>query len=215
MRARLLAGVLRALVAVLILHVLAGILANYPDYFPPNFDSLFLEGREATFRGAYRVAFYAHILSAPVVLAGGLVLVSESARRRSPRGHRLLGRVYVALLLLVMLPSGAVMSRHAFAGRAAGLSFLSLSLATATCAALGVAGARAGRYGSHRRWMARCYTLVCSAVVLRLVSGAASLAGVTDAETAYAIAAWASWLGPLAVAEAVLRGRVAPEGDHS
>src|SRR5436190_16689367 len=37
---------------------LASILANYPDYFPPNFDSLFLQDREATFNGAYRTAFY-------------------------------------------------------------------------------------------------------------------------------------------------------------
>ena len=210
MSARALAATLRVLTVVLILRVLASILANYPDYFPPNFDSLFLEGREATLGGGYRVAFYAHILSAPVVLAGGLILLSESVRRRWPRWHRVLGRLHVALLLGVMLPSGALMSRHAFAGWPAGLSFLLLSLATAGCAVLGVASARAGRYDSHRRWMVRCYALVCSAVVLRLVSGAASAAGVTDAETAYAVAAWASWLGPLAVTEAVLRGRAAP-----
>ena len=40
---------LRWLAVVLILRVLVAILANYPDYFPPNFDSLFLQGREATF----------------------------------------------------------------------------------------------------------------------------------------------------------------------
>ncbi len=209
MSARALAGVLRALTAVLILRVLVSILANYPDYFPPNVASLFLGGREATFRGGYRVAFYAHILSAPAVLAGGLVLLSESVRRRWPRWHRVLGRLHVSLLLAVMLPSGALMSRHAFAGWPAGLSFLLLSLATATCAVLGVASARAGRYDSHRRWMVRCYTLICSAVVLRLVSGAASAAGVADAEAAYTAAAWASWLGPLAVTEAVLRRRAA------
>lgn len=51
MRLQILSAVLRWLVVVLILRVLIGILANYPDYFPPNFDSLFLEGREATFHG--------------------------------------------------------------------------------------------------------------------------------------------------------------------
>lgn len=43
--------VLRWLAAALVLRVLVTILLNYPDYFPPNFDSLFLEGREATFAG--------------------------------------------------------------------------------------------------------------------------------------------------------------------
>ena len=68
MRYRLLITVLRWLAVVLILRVLVTILANYPDYFPPNFDSLFLEGREATFTGAYRPAFYAHIYGHDAVL---------------------------------------------------------------------------------------------------------------------------------------------------
>ena len=86
MRPRILTTVLRWLVVVLILRVLAAILANYSDYFPPNFDSLFLQGREATFTGAYRPAFYVHIFSGPVVLFNGLILLSEQVRRRHGRG---------------------------------------------------------------------------------------------------------------------------------
>ena len=98
---RILTTVLRWLAVVLILRVLAVILANYPDYFPPNFDSLFLQGREATFRGAYRAAFYMHILSAPLVLFNGLILLSEYVRRRHGGWHRWLGRVQVVVLLLL------------------------------------------------------------------------------------------------------------------
>src|SRR5207248_4467394 len=100
-RHRILTTVLRWLAVVLILRVLAAILANYPDYFPPNFDSLFLQGREATFTGAYRAAFYVHIFSGPVVLFNGLALLSESLRRH--RGwHRWLGRIQVVVLLLLV-----------------------------------------------------------------------------------------------------------------
>jgi len=67
-RYRILTTVLRWLAVVLILRVLATILTNYSDYFPPQFDSLFLQGREATFTGAYRPAFYVHIFSGPAVL---------------------------------------------------------------------------------------------------------------------------------------------------
>src|SRR4029078_5637727 len=98
-RYRALTWVLRWLAVVLILRVLVTILANYPDYFPPNFDSLFLEGREATFTGAYRAAFYVHIVSGPVVLLGGLILLSESVRRRQRGLHRWLGRVHIVVLL--------------------------------------------------------------------------------------------------------------------
>jgi uncharacterized membrane protein len=188
--------VLRWLAVVLILRVLGGILANYRDYFPPDFDSDFLRGRGATFAGAYRVAFYAHIITAPVVLLAGLVLLGDAGRRRGL--HRALGRVQVGLLLAVVLPSGAVMARHAFGGWPAGSSFVLLSAATAGCAVAGVAAARRGRYARHRRWMRRCYVLVCSAVALRLISGAAEVLGVQSREAAYTAAAWASWLVPLA-----------------
>ncbi len=205
MRLRALTTVVRWLAAGLVLRVLGTILSNYPDYFPPDFESLFLQGREATFAGAYRVAFYVHILSAPFVLVAGLVLLSERVRCRFGRLHRVLGRVHVAVLLVLVLPSSLVMARHAFGGWSAGASFVALSAATAGCALAGVATARRRRYDRHRRWMLRCYVLICSAVALRLISGAAGLVGVPSPEAAYAIAAWCSWLVPLTVYELVER----------
>ena len=153
MRYRVLTTILRWLAVVLILRVLIAIVSNYPDYFPPNFNSLFLQGREATFRGTYAAAFYVHIFSAPFVLFNGLILLSEYVRRRHGGWHRWLGRVQVVVLLLFVLPSGAVMSRHAFGGWPAGMSFLVLSAATAICAIIGVVHARHRRYDRHRRWM--------------------------------------------------------------
>jgi hypothetical protein len=193
------------LAVVLILRVLAVILANYPDYFPPNFDSLFLQGREAMFTGVYRTAFYVHILSAPLVLLGGLILLSDYVRRRHGSWHRWLGRVQVVVLLFLVLPSGVVMARQAFGGWPAGLSFLLLSVATASCAVVGVVYACRRRYDQHRRWMVRSYVLICSAVALRLISGAVGLVGVPSPERAYVFAAWGSWLFPLAAYELVER----------
>ncbi|HEV3438644.1 MAG TPA: DUF2306 domain-containing protein [Gemmata sp.] len=197
--------VLRWLAVVLILRVLAAIVSNYADYFPPNFDSLFLQGRETTFSGAYKSAFYVHIFSGPFVLFNGLILLSEYIRRHHGGWHRVLGRVQVAVLLLFVLPSSVVMSRNAFGGWPAGLSFLLLSAATASCAIAGVVHARRHQYVRHRRWMLRCYILICSAVALRLVSGAAEVFGVANAERAYIIAAWVSWLLPLTTFELVER----------
>jgi hypothetical protein len=202
---RILTTALRWLVVLLILRVLVSILANYPDYFPPNFESLFLQGREETFTGAYRVAFYVHIFSGPIVLFNGLILLSEYVRRGYGGFHRLLGRVQVGVLLLFVLPSSAVMSRHAFGSWPAGLSFLLLAAATATCAIVGVVHARRHNYHLHRRWMLRSYVLICSAVALRLISGAAGLVGVPSPEDAYIVAAWSSWLLPLAAYEVVER----------
>jgi uncharacterized membrane protein len=213
-RLQILTTALRWLAALLILRVLVAILANYPDYFPPNFDSLFLQGREATFAGPYPPAFYVHIFSGPVVLFNGLLLMSTYIRRHYGGLHRFLGYVQVVVLLVFVLPSSVVMSWHAFGGWPAGLSFLLLSAATAGCAIIGVAHARRRRYAMHRRWMLRCYVLICSAVSLRLISGAAGLVGVPSPEGAYIIAAWSSWLIPLATYELVERWGGASAGDR-
>ncbi|HWG43044.1 MAG TPA: DUF2306 domain-containing protein [Gemmataceae bacterium] len=205
MRYRILTTILRWLAVVLILRVLVAILANYPDYFPPNFDSLFLQGREAMFTGAYRAAFYVHIVSGPLVLFNGLILLSETVRHRHGGWHGWLGRVQVVVLLLFVLPSSVVMSRHAFGGWPAGLSFFLLSAAAASCAIAGVVYARRRLYDRHRRWMIRSYVLICSAVTLRLISGTAGLVGVPSPEGAYIFAAWSSWLFPLAAYEIVER----------
>jgi hypothetical protein len=97
------------------------------------------------------------------------------------------------------------MARNAFGGWSAGLSFLVLSAVTAVCAVAGVIHACRGDYERHRRWMLRCYILICSAVALRLISGAAGLVGVPSPESAYVVAAWTSWLVPLATTEIVER----------
>jgi Predicted membrane protein (DUF2306) len=201
---KILTVVLRWLAVVLILRVLASILANYSDYFPPNFDSLFLQGREATFTGTYVPAFYVHIFSGPVVLFIGLIQLSDRFRRRHRAWHRRLGWVHIVVLLVFVLPSAAVMSQHAFGGWPAGLSFILLSASTATCAMVGVINACRRRYDQHRRWMLRSHILICSAVFLRLISGMAGLAGVSSPELAYIVAAWSSWLIPLAAYEIVV-----------
>jgi uncharacterized membrane protein len=200
-RAQLLLTLLRWLAVALVLRVTATILANYPDYFPPNFGSLFLEGRERTFGGVYSVAFYVHIFAGPFALLVGLLLLSDFSRRRR-RVHRVLGRVQVCVLLLLLLPSSVVMSAYAFGGWPAGLSFVVLSFATAFCAVAGVVCARRKRFDRHRRWMHRTFVLLCSAIALRLISGAASLLEVPNPERAYVVASWCSWLLPLAAWEA-------------
>jgi uncharacterized membrane protein len=129
--------------------------------------------------------------------------LSETVRRRHGGWHRWLGRVQVAVLLFFVLPSSVVMSRRAFGGWPAGLSFLLLSLATASCVIVGVVHACRRHYDLHRRWMLRCYVLICSAVALRLISGTAGLVGVASPEHAYLFASWSSWLFPLAACEIV------------
>ena len=192
--------ILVLLACALILKTIAKTAADYQDYFPPDFASDFLRGREGHFRGAYRWAFYTHILSGPFALLLGLILIVERARPRFPAWHRRLGWLQVACVLLLVTPSGLWMAYYAAAGPVAAVSLAMLAIATAGCAALGARSAARRRFGDHRRWMCRCYVLLCSAVVLRLFGGLSIVTG-TDAPWVDPLATWMSWLAPLSAFE--------------
>lgn len=191
---------LTLLAGLLILKVTAAVVLGYANYFPPNFNADFLRGREGYFFAGYQWPFYAHIASGPVSLVLGTLLISERFRLRFPKWHRYLGRMQVAGLLLLVSPSGLWMAYYAQTGAVAGVSFALLAILTAACAALGWKAAMQRRFAVHRRWMSRCYLLLCSAVVLRLIGGLATVSGVT-ALWFDPLASWACWIAPLAAYE--------------
>ena len=94
------------------------------------------------------------------------------------------------------------MASYSAAGPIAAAGLATLAVATAVCVALGARAAVVGRFADHRRWMWRCYLLLCSAVVLRLLGGLATVLGVA-APWFDSLATWVSWLGPLAVFESL------------
>lgn len=188
------------LVALLILKVNAQVVWNYRNYLPPDFNSDFLRGRESYFFGAYQWAFYLHIAAGPVSLVAGLLLVSERFRRWRPKWHRRLGRFQVANVLLLVAPSGLWMAYYAAPGPVAEVGFAMLAVSTGLCAALGWRAAVRRRFAVHREWMWRCFLLLCSAVVLRIVGGAGA---VFEVQAAWydPLASWACWVVPVGVFE--------------
>lgn len=207
-----LAKLQRALVVLatlLIFKVTAEVVWGYRNYFPPNFSSDFLHGRESYFFGAYQWAFYVHIAAGPIAMIVGTILISEPFRRRFPQWHRAIGRIQVATILLAVAPSGLWMAYYAAPGIMAAISFASLAIATGTCAALGLRAAVQRQFAVHRRWMWRCYLLLCAAVVLRLMGGLATVCAV-QAEWFDPLASWACWLAPLAVFEWLNRAKRRP-----
>ncbi|MCL4201108.1 MAG: DUF2306 domain-containing protein [Pirellulaceae bacterium] len=193
--------VLAFLAVLLIAKVTLSIVFEYRNYIPPNFGSDFLRGREAYFWGAYGWAFYTHLASGPASLMLGTLLVSDRFRRSYSAWHRRLGRVQAACVLLLVAPSGLWMAYYAATGAVAAAGLGSLAIATASCVAFGWRSAVVRRFADHRLWMWRTFVLLCSAVVLRLIGGLATVAQF-DALWLYPLSTWASWLVPLLVLEA-------------
>ena len=211
-RSTTLQRVLTFLAGLLILKVVSGVVLKYRDYFPPNFESDFLRGRELYFSGSYQWAFYIHIVAGPLSLILGMTLISERFRLSFPKWHRYLGRIQALGVLFLVTPSGLWMAYHAEAGPIAGLGFAALAVVTGMSITLGWRSAVKRRFVDHRRWMSRCFLLLCSTVVLRLLAGLATVTGV-QGTWVDPLAAWASWLVPLAAFE--LSGAMYRQGRSS
>jgi len=180
----------------LIARVTVLVVLNYREYIPPNFDSDFLLGRGSYFWHGYHWAFFSHLVSGPVSLILGLILINDRFRQKFSSWHRWLGRIQVINVLGLVVPSGLWMARYAITGSFASLGFASLALATGVSIAMGWRTAVKRRFKEHRRWMLRCFLLLCSAVVIRMIGGLATVLEF-DADWLYPLSAWCSWLVPL------------------
>ena len=194
----------RLSLTLLALKVILVTFISYRDYMPPNFNSDFLAGRQSYFWKGYHWPFYAHIVAGPVTLLLGLVLLSQSVRRRWPAWHRRLGRIQAVLVLIVVAPSGLMMSMRAAFGSIAAVGFATLSIALTVTVSMGWKAAMDRKFDTHQQWMLRCYALLFSAVVIRLNGGIGAIFGI-DADWYYIQTAWTSWIIPLIGVELLLR----------
>ena len=183
-----------------VLRVVAQVVGTYQDYFPPNFDSDFLLGRESEFYGSYQLAFNVHVTSGPLALLLGPCLLSSTIRKRWPRWHRRLGRFQCVLVLVFVAPCGFWMAFYAHSGRFAEAGFVALSLATAVTMIMGWRAALRCHFVAHQRWMTRNFLLLFSAVILRFIGGASMYVG-WHYDWIYPVNAWLSWLLPIGIYE--------------
>ena len=188
------------LLVVLFFKVLVMIVYEYRNYFPASFESNFLFGREEIFFGTYRFAFYTHIISGPFCLLIAAFLMFSGKRKSLRNWHRRMGKTLAYLVLLVMLPSGFVMATQALTGPIAGAAFFVLTFATALCVSIASWHASQRRFAIHQVWATRSFILLCSPMLLRLMTGATIVLDIDNAWT-YRFAAWSSWSIPLAIFE--------------
>ena len=120
--------------------------------------------------------------------------------KRFSHWHRPLGKLQFVLVLFLLTPTGIVMSTRANTGAVAGMAFFLLSLATAYSMIAAVWHVRQGDYETHRLWATRCFLMLCSPMLLRLMQGAVITLDY-NSQVTYPIVAWTSWTVPLLVFE--------------
>jgi uncharacterized membrane protein len=152
----------------------------------------------------HEFALGVHVLSGILALLIGPFQFVGRLRRRFVHVHRFMGATYVASAIALGV-TGLILAPTAYTGPVASAGFTVLGLAMLFTTWTAVRMILAGRYGEHRRWMIRSFSLIMAGVMLRVLSmtyyGLAAV-GIVDFsfETAYAAIAWLCWVPNLMLA---------------
>ena len=152
----------------------------------------------------HEFALGVHVLSGILALLIGPLQFVRRLRRRFVPVHRFMGATYVASATALGV-TGLILAPTAYTGLVASAGFTVLDLLMLFTTWTAVRMILAGRYGEHRRWMIRSFSLIMAGVMLRvwtpIYDGLAAVGFVDFSfETAYAAIAWLCWVPNLMLA---------------
>jgi uncharacterized membrane protein len=152
----------------------------------------------------HEFALGVHVLSGMLALLIGPFQFARRLRRRFVPVHRFMGATYVASATALGV-TGLILAPTAYTGLVASAGFTVLDLLMLFTTWTAVRMILAGRYGEHRRWMIRSFSLIMAGVMLRVwmpIYGGLAAVGIVDFsfETAYAAVAWLCWVPNLLLA---------------
>jgi uncharacterized membrane protein len=109
-----------------------------------------------------------HALVSFVLLLTSGTLIFFRIEQYYPTVHRLAGKFTVVLAILVVVPTGFILSFHALGGILGKLIFALLTLLSLISISLGFYFAIKRSIPIHRKWMLRFFILLTSAIWLRI-----------------------------------------------
>ncbi|MCW3101849.1 MAG: hypothetical protein JWO09_289 [Bacteroidetes bacterium] len=175
-------------------------------YFSFDYDVDFLLTKQSVLHSnVWRIAFYTHISSSLFVLLIGIFQFVKQFILRYARLHRVLGKIYVALILFVSAPSGFVMAIYANGGVAAKVSFGTISVLWWYFTFMAYREIRKGKLRSHLAFMYRSYALTLSAITLRTYVLLLPFFIHLHAKEMYTLVSYLSWVPNLVIAELLIR----------
>jgi uncharacterized membrane protein len=175
------------------------------QYVPVKLDVAFLRVKQEQIGSLhYRAAFFIHVYCSIFALLLGFFQFWPYLRRKYRSLHRLTGKIYVAIVLLLSGPTGLIMGYYANGGPAAQISFCLLAILWIVLTYKAYSSARKKDFAAHKKYMIRSYALTLSAISLRLFKwGIATVFELPPMDT-YVIVSYAGWMVNLAVAEGII-----------
>ena len=175
------------------------------QYIPYDTDVAFLRiKQEVIVLNHYKIAFFTHVYTSIFLMIFGAFQFSNYIQKKHIKLHRISGRLYVGILLLLSGPSGLVMSYYANGGLLAQVSFLLLSTFWMLFTFLSLYCILKKQVIKHQKFAIRGFALTLSAISLRLFKYLLVFFFEPLPMDAYRIAAWSGWTFNLLVAEIII-----------
>ena len=171
------------------------------QYIPIHFDVAFLSIKQEEIKlPHYQIAFFTHVYTSLFTILAGFTQFSAWIRRKYKKLHRLIGKFYVFVILILAGPSGLVLALYAKGGFWSQLSFVILSILWLVFTFLAFQKVRKKDFIAHKKYIYMSYALTLSAISLRLWKWLiANTLALPPYET-YIIVAWLAWTINLIVA---------------
>jgi len=178
------------------------------QYVPIKLDVAFLNLKENEIRlKYYQTAFFGHVYTSIFVLIFGITQFSKYIRNKFTKLHKVLGKLYVFLVLFIAAPSGFIMALHANGGVFSKLSFLIQASLWFWFTLKAFKYVKDKKWISHQKFMLRSYALTLSAISLRLFKWLIVSTIELPPMDTYKIVSWLGWLLNLIIVEVYLMNK--------
>ncbi len=180
------------------------------DYLDDGLLHPFIREKRATGHAPWWLAALGtHVVAALVAFPLCLLLLSRRLLRAAPRAHRVLGRLNGVVVLLLLVPSGFVLSTTARGGWAGAAGFVVSGVVTAVAMVRAIVTARRRDVPGHRRAIAHVVAQLSVAVssrVLLVVAGVVlpAVGADLDPDAVYVAVLWLPVVAGAAVAHVVV-----------
>jgi hypothetical protein len=149
----------------------------------------------------FRIAFYIHITTSLIVMGMGIFQFFPAILQNFTRFHRNMGKLYIALILLLAAPSGLVLAVYANGGLAAKVGFSIQCFVWWLTTYFAFMETKQGNIAKHIDMMLRSYAVTLAAMSLRLESYIMYYVFETKPIETYLTVTWLSWVGNLLIIE--------------
>jgi len=188
---------------VLMVIVIVGILGTASRYLSLEVTGLLqTKDDELLANPIYLAGFFGHVIFGMLALLLGPAQFLKGLRRKTPKLHRWVGRIYIFACFGGGL-TGFYIAFYATTGIIAQLGFTGLAIAWLYTTSKALLAIRKRQIQNHRNWMIRSFSLTFAAVTLRIYLGFFLTLGFEFYDI-YPIIAWLCWLPNLLMAEFTL-----------